>query len=316
MKKLLLTMFAITAMVLPSMAYTYEPGILDGESEINSLSLSSIENARTKSLSDFFEGLSDSMDVYITSLITINSDWVKAIKAAGWTNEADMSKQKIFEEVLSKMIATDEQVKAKNGINITNTLANISDKFSQNIKNYELDEQIDTADIQNLCDKYEAMISGIEAISKDFKDLAQRFKLLNDFCYKNPYTGEYEDSKIFYEINADLCGNIHKVLDNNVNLLKRNLFVLKKVTEHDEHLANNIDRVKDTVDGVWRTFTRSVRFIRLGVNTLNSQLKRYTKTVDSKNNNLNRDAFCKILIKTTEICDELNGAFTSVAETK
>lgn len=299
MKKLLITMFTALALVVPTFAVNF--GDISGNTGSVENTVVHIENARTDALVEFFNQLSGSVSSYIASLNSTNDDWKNKIPE-NWT-DADKSKQMAFNSFLTKLSIIENELKV------------ISGKFETEKKTFKIPNSTDITTeeyIGAIIPKYELMVDSINTIITKLTDLANDIEVYAEFDYYGS-----EESMLFYSTLKVLCGQLSKILTNNANLLKRNIFVMTEAINADEGIIDaDADEINNEAKNVWTTFTRSVRFIRLGIIALDSYLNKHVVTTSPKANNLNREKFIEILNKTSNICDELKPKFNSVAEIK
>lgn len=296
MKKLLLALFTMGFLSIPTFASINIGGIIDGDTPGSTISKTAveIENARTIAISNFFDSTSQIISNYCATLGEINTQW--AADTADWTNEDDKSKRELFEFILNK-------------------IKNISDAYNvsinANISDFEQLDTLDTfADAPQLIAKYVATSNILSSVKTNVDSLTSIIQDCNDNIDDNI---ENIESKQFYTLLKKLCATISKTLENNIKLIERSIASLKQSADKlDSDNLDNEAEIKDIADKTWTTISRSFGFIRLGISTINLFVKIQGKSIDPYINNINRENFKRVLEETAKVTTELKDEFSNV----
>lgn len=303
MKKLLLALFTMGFLSIPTFASINIEDIIGGNTSGSTTSQTAveIENARTIAISNFFVSTSQIINNYCAELDVINTDW--ETNTLTWTNYDDKSKRLLFEFILNKI-----QPMSQTYSNLISTHSTVF------IPLKTLDNP---DDVYQLINKYKAINTILSSAKTNIDSLTAIIAECDTHIDDNI---ENIESKQFYTLLKKFCTTLSTTLGNNTKLIARSIAVLEQST--NKLNPNNRDNevtyteIKDIADTTWLTINRSFGFIRLGISTINLFVKIQGKSIDPYINNINRENFKKVLDATTEVTRKLKVEFSNVAAVK
>lgn len=308
MKKLLLALFTMAFLSIPTFASINIEDIISGNASESTHQKTAveIENARTIAISNFFDSSSQIISNYCAGLKDINTQW--AADTADWTNEDDKSKRELFEFIL------------------TNNIQTMSEVYSKSIEphrgQFGLLENSDSISAElyasQLIEKYEAIYEILSSAQTKIDSLTMIIQNCDENIDANV---ENIESKHFYTLLKKLCSTVSTTLGNNIKLIKRSISVLdqsaKKLNPDNFDTTAKITEIQAIADKTWSTVSRSVGFIRLGISAINLFIKIQGKSINPYvGDNVNRQNFKLILEETAEVTNELKTEFSNVANVK
>lgn len=303
MKKLLLALFTMGVLSIPTFASINIGGIIGGDIS-GSPTLQTpieIENARTVAISNFFDSTSQIISNYCAILGDINTQW--AAETADWTNEDDKSKRELFEFILTNNVQPMTRVYSKS--------------VRDNLTNFGLLENSDDDSIEvyadKLIEKYKAIHTILSSVQTKIDSLTAIIQDCNENIDANV---ENIESKQFYTLLEKLCSTVSTTLGNNIKLIERSISVLdqstKKLNPNNLDTTAEITEIQAIADKTWSTVSRSFGFIRLGISTINLFVKIQGKSIDPYLDNPNRRNFKRVLEETAKVTTELKDEFSNV----
>lgn len=307
MKKLLLALFTMGFLSIPTFASINIEDIIGGDTPGSTASKTAveIENARTIAISNFFVSTSQIINNYCAALEGINTQW--AADTADWTNEDDKSKRELFEIILTNNVQPMSQV--------------YSDSVNDKLGKFELlensDEDLVVVYADKLIEKYKAIREILSSVQTKIDSLTSIIQRCDEEIDANV---ENIESKQFYTLLKKLCSTVSTTLGNNIKLTERSISVLeqsaKKLNPDNLDTTAEITEIQAIAEKTWSTVSRSVGFIRLGISTINLFVKIQGKSIDPYINNINRDNFKKVLNETADVTGKLKNEFSDVTAVK